>query len=545
MSKTLQQIIDELITLDPELKQYEKQLPEIIQSILSLKPEIKIDAVFKNELKNKLEEKMSQINNQKFNWNFMKKINYALGAVVMLLVLSVPLWFYQQKQTPKNNIEFNKLTINKVADGAFGQLSYADNGQAANENGGIAYTGIAAEDLDSRISSTEASAPSMAPMASGGSSVGSTGEMAKTSLIAPDVMPPYRPTYYQYVYQGDNFDLNETEMAVLKRLKGQNAKASFDNFNLGLLDLASFGDSGLNNFNIIQDKKFGYSIYVNLVEGSISLSENWEKWYDQNYLPREIKSSDVPDDATVIAMTDQFLAEHNINTDIYGEPEVQKNFYNIMPMLKEDVMNQGGQGDVAMADPGVSTEDSVDTPVAGVGQADNKMAQIYPVPNNVSVVYPLMIEGKQVYDDWGNKQGLQLNINLEFNKVSSMYNLMSQNYQSSNYKMETDKDRIMKLLRFGSIYYYSNFLEFSGYPEDQIDIIDVAVGTPKIEYVKTWQYKNNSSEELLVPALVFPILNPEKTNDLYKKNVVIPLSQEIIDQAQNPEPSPILYQESR
>ena len=232
MSKTLQQIIDELITLDPELKQYEKQLPEIIQSILSLKPEIKIDAVFKNELKNKLEEKMSQINNQKFNWNFMKKINYALGAVIMLLVLSVPLWFYQQKQTPKNNIEFNKLTINQVADGAFGQLSYVDNGQVANERSGIAYTGIAAEDLDRRINPTEASAPSMAPMVSGGSIEGFAGESAKVSLIAPDVMPPYRPTYYQYVYQGDDFDLSETEMAVLKRLKGQNAQANFDNFNL-------------------------------------------------------------------------------------------------------------------------------------------------------------------------------------------------------------------------------------------------------------------------------------------------------------------------
>jgi hypothetical protein len=526
MPETLQKIIDELITLDPELKQYEKQLPEIIQSILSLKPEIKIDAIFKNELKNKLEEKMSQINNQKFNWNFMKKINYALGAVVMLLVLSVPLWIYQQNDSPKAS----GLNISQLADGAFGQLSYADNIQAPYES--TSLVSADAKALDGSISSTEDSAPSMAPMASGGSSAGSSGEMARTSLIAPDVMPPYRPTYYQYVYQGDDFDLNETEMAVLKRLKGQNAQANFDNLNLGLLDLASFGDSGLNNFNIIQDKKFGYSIYVNLVEGSISLSENWEKWYEQNYLPREFKSSDVPADATVIAMTDQFLAEHNINTDIYGEPEVQKNFYNIMPMLKEDVIAEGVQVDVAMPDPGVATTDS-------------KMAQIYPVSNSVSVVYPLMIDGKQVYDDWGNKQGLQLNINLEFNKVSSMYNLMSQNYQSSNYKMETDKDKIMKLLRFGSIYYYSNFLEFSGYPENQIDIIDIAVGTPKIEYVKTWQYKNNSSEELLVPALVFPILNPEKTNDLYKKNVVIPLSQEIIDQAQNPEPTPILYQESR
>lgn len=528
MPKTLQQIIDELIMLDPELKQYEKQLPEIIQNIISLKPEIKIDAVFKNELKNKLEEKISEINNKKFNWNFMKKINYALGALVMLLVLVVPLWFYQQKQTPKNNTEFNKLTINQVDAGAFGQLSYADNIQAPYESTGMASADIRALDGSIGQEQTEAN---IAPMVSGGTSLGSTGEMAKTSMIAPDVMPPYRPTYYQYIYQGDEFELNETEMAVLKRLKGKNAQANFDNLNLGLLNLDSFDGGGLNNFNIIQDKKFGYSIYVNLVEGSISLSENWEKWYDQNYIAREIKNNEVPDDASIIALTNQFLAEHNISTEIYGEPEVQKNWYNVLPMIK---------GDVAV-------ETNTDTPVAGVPTADNKMAQIYPVPNNVSVIYPLLINGKQVYDDWGNKQGLQLNINLEFNKVSSLYNLMSQNYQSSNYKMETDKEKIMKLLRFGSIYYYSNFLEASGYRENEMDIIDVAVGTPKIEYVKIWQYKNNGNEELLVPALVFPILNPEKTNDIYKKNVVIPLSQEIIDQAQTPEPqpSPILYQDAR
>jgi hypothetical protein len=157
---------------------------------------------------------------------------------------------------------------------------------------------------------------------------------------------------------------------------------------------------------------------------------------------------------------------------------------------------------------------------------DATVSSIYPVSNSVSVIYPFLLDGKQVYDDWGSKQGLQLNVNLEFNKVSSLYNLNTQNYQSSNYKMETDKDKILKLLRNGSIYPYYN------YQETDTKIVEIPVGTPKLQYVRTWQYKNNISDELLVPALVFPILNPDKTDNPYKTSVVIPLAKDLIDQAQ-------------
>ncbi len=415
----------------------------------------------------------------------MKNTRYILAALVLVLILVYGFitWQKPKSQQPSDNnnnfLDQSGLSLNikKVAAEAFGTLAYDASNAINNESADAATQNF------NRAASSIASSAMM----------GNAGSATDTKMMAPETMPFYQPTYYQYVYQGDEFSLSDTELAVLKRIKGENAKNNFGNFNLGLLNLNSFADAGLNNFNIIQDQKFGYSLYVNLFEGSISLNENWEKWYGTNYVPREFKNTDIPADDTIIALTDNFLSEHNINRDLYGQPEVQKNNYNIMPMLKAE---------------------------------DAKVSSIYPVSNSVSVIYPLLIEGKQVYDDWGSKQGLQLNVNLEFNKVSSLYNLNTQNYQSSNYKMETDKDKILKLLRNGSIYpsYY--------YPEDNAKIVEIAVGTPKLQYVRSWQYKNNINDELLVPALVFPILNPEKTDNPYKTSVVIPLAKDIIDQAQ-------------
>ncbi len=420
----------------------------------------------------------------------MKNARYVLAALVIVLIMVYSLLIWQKKDSYQptennNNDKVNNqsalsLNIKKVANEAFGALTY----QAVSGDQNMAESNGQRNDMAVTMPSTTNA---------GGSFDG--------KMIAPDTMPAYQGTYYQYVYQGDEFSLDNGELAVLKRIKGENAKNNFGNFNLGLLNLNSFSDAGLNNFNLVEDQKFGYSIYVSLVEGSISLSENWEKWYGPNYTPKEFKNTDIPADETIIALTDDFLSKHNIDAKLYGQAVVQKNNYNIMlPMVKAE---------------------------------SDTVSSIYPVSNSVSVTYPLLIEGKQVYDDWGTKQGLQLNVNLEFNKVSSLYNLSTQNYQSSNYKMETDKDKILKLLLNGSIYPYYN------YQENDAKVVEVAVGTPKLEYVRTWQYKNNSNDELLVPALVFPILNPEKTDNPYKTNVVIPLAQNIIEQAQNQNNEPI------
>lgn len=424
----------------------------------------------------------------------MKNTRYFLAALLLVLILvySFITWQKPKAQQPSDNnnnfLDQSGLSLNikKVAAEAFGTLAYN------------ATNAVATEAADTTQQNFNRAASSIAPTAM----MGNTGTGVDGKMIAPDTMPAYQPTYYQYVYQGDEFNLSDTELAVLKRIKGENAKNNFGNFNLGLLNLNSFKDAGLNNFNITQDQKFGYSIYVNLFEGSISLNENWEKWYDQNYVPKEFKNTDIPADENIIALANNFLSEHNIDDKLYGQAEVQKNNYNIMlPMAK-------AESAVAM-------------------DVRENTSSIYPVSNNISVIYPFLIDGKQVYDDWGSKQGLQLNVNLEFNKVSSLYNLNTQNYQSSNYKMETDKDKILKLLRNGSIYPYYN------YRETDAKVVEIPVGTPKLQYVRTWQYKNNTSDEILVPALVFPIINPDKTDNPYKTNVVIPLAKDIIDQAQN------------
>lgn len=67
--------------------------------------------------------------------------------------------------------------------------------------------------------------------------------------------------------------------------------------------------------------------------------------------------------------------------------------------------------------------------------------------------------------------------------------------------------------------------------------VAVEVGAPKRVLMHTYNYKEGESQELFVPALMFPVTSTPTANEYYPKEIVIPLVPELLNQ----EGGPVLY----
>ncbi len=103
MKINIEEILQDIYTIDPSLQEKELELKTTIQKLFSSRPETHIDVSFQKDLKNELLEKFS--NSQKKRqfilgqWLKMKAVQRVLGSVVLsVLVVMVSLNLYQSKK---------------------------------------------------------------------------------------------------------------------------------------------------------------------------------------------------------------------------------------------------------------------------------------------------------------------------------------------------------------------------------------------------------------------------------------------------------------
>lgn len=211
-----------------------------------------------------------------------------------------------------------------------------------------------------------------------------------------------------------------------------------------------------------------------------------------------LTAADIPADEELISITDRFISEHKINLSGYGEPEIDKSWNRVY--------------------------------YYGPGQ---EASQAY-VPDVITVKYPLVINGSFVYEQGGYKLGITVNVNIRHKKVSGLYNLSVQEYESSLYEAETDFSKILKAAEKGGLYNY-----FMSYEETK----EFEIGTPEKAYSVIWKYDQSSqtSRTLLVPALVFPVnTTPDTEMYYYNDKIVIPLAKELLESVDYPMPVPLM-----
>ena len=482
--ETKKAILKDIYAAEPELKKREQELLQIIDEMLEAKPEVKLDETFKQELKAKLlqntkNDAASKAENPGASlWNFMSTTKkFALGGSFLVIVFLIAGMIYvgnfyktekiavQEKVIDDRQPE--KANILPREEAAFGDLSGDSFAQAPA--------------LESPELSEEAWSASPQLESSGG--------IARDESLSRSVIAP--PSRFAFKYQGKDISINQNKSEVLRRIKDGGLgpfEELISSFKIDMVDFESFSNVQLQSFSFAESSPFGFVVNVNNKEGSISLNQNWEMWNlgcVDDYCPQRelLIIADLPADDIIVKIADEFVQKHGIN----------------MTNFEKGTIDEAWKRQL---------QTSPETSFA---------------PVTISVIYPLKIEGRKIYSTAGKREGLTVQVNVSHLRVSGMYGLTTQNYESSLYDTEDDFNRIVQIAERGGSLYAAPALEM----EPDIRKVELALGTPTFASVKYWHYENNKNNELIVPALIFPIINAREKG-YFQDNIVVPLITDLL-----------------
>jgi hypothetical protein len=504
MNKQMQSILDELYALDPELKTRETELLPILEKLLKSKPDAQPDDAFVQRLRTMLRDeaashKLNASNSHFSFFNFlrMNPFPYAITGAVLGAVITGPLVYNivqnGNQLPPSDGSALFSYSIEETSDEAFGDLSNAQIQAGGRGGGGMG----GAPEIDATTNAVRGQA-----MGSADVPVGT--DIDQKMIIAPET------TDYTFTIDGEMPALTQQQVEILKRQRGMNSPALrsiLGSFNTGLIDLASFNDAKVDSINFYQDKPYGYSFYVNFRDGSLSLNSNWEHWPNPTlncrdeacYERNRLKMNDIPADDVLINIAEGFVKDHKIDVAQYGPAEV------------DNTWRQHYE----------TTPDK---------------AQFY-VPETARVVYPQLVNGQPVYDEGGAKAGISVNVNIREKRVSDVWGLMDQRLLASSYDAVTDSAQITD--------YLNKFSDMQGWaPEGEnvkVTQVNITLGAPTMGYTKTYVYDEDkgTGDELIVPALIFPVKNVPAGQYFYRTSIAVPLAKDLLEKMNQNYPMPM------
>lgn len=476
----IQEIVAELCARDPSLKGKERELLIIVEKIAHERPQININPAFIKKLRSELLLPAQQTTEKNVvNYFFMNKYIYAFygaGVTVLILALSVAIVnreskpvVVQEDNTPITQVALAPQ-INQLADGAFGSLKGLSNNTA----------------VSSEMTAFGRGA---------GGGVAMTSSVAPAPTVDAKMIMPYPMTNYIYNYKGEALTLSGEKQAVLRRTKGMSGSADASALVAGLgidfVNLNALGNQNLQNLTLVQRQDYGYITNISVDEGLVTIYQNWETWpsgkcgSDNNcFEAQRTQLSDLGDEAGMLEVASRFISDYGIDLTNYGEPEINNDWRRYYESMT-DKSN-------------------------------------YYFPESVEIIYPQIVNGKFVYDEWsGAKTGISVSVNPKLKRVTGVNNLVTKNYESSMYEMESDVQKIMDALKHNN-----NVMPYMTEVEQKT--VNIDLGDPEEVYVKIYIYRDNKNSELLVPALRFPILNRPDDMNFYRKSVIVPLSVEIM-----------------
>ncbi|MBN1778679.1 MAG: hypothetical protein JW816_00450 [Candidatus Buchananbacteria bacterium] len=470
MKPEIKKILADLYQLDSGLQKNETELVKIIENLLIMKPDTKFDRKFAQQLRSRLlssvesDQQKNYFKNLASNFMDLKRFGYIFGGVVLVAVLIVPTVYYANREgEPSLDVQTG---ITHLAANAFGSLA-EDNQTNRDQAVGLGGGGATAQMLTKVTSS-----------------------VAPESSIAVGMPAPGYYVNYQYVYKGDPITIDQQTMPVYKRVKGSQAGAALaglaKNAGLNLLDLGTFNNLSVDNISFSQNVTKGYMMNVSFSDSVISISQDWRQW--QSAVPQEYQPLTIDQmlsDDQLIGLANDFIKKHNINLDSYGNPVVNKQWR----------LYYG---------------------------SDNQQY----VPDNIAIVYPLQIDGHEIYDQSGNPAGVSVNIDLRNKVVSGAYNMIVPDYQSSDYQVETDTDKILKIAQGGGNGSVMPFYDNGGNSKT----VEISLGMPTLVYVQIWKFnpENQTSDDLYAPAFIFPIIKNENSQNFYQQNIVVPIIKDLL-----------------
>ncbi|MFA5355147.1 MAG: hypothetical protein WC302_00190 [Candidatus Paceibacterota bacterium] len=443
MDKKIKQILKDIYSIDKSLQPQEEYLIKLIQELLLSKPDSAIDENFVSSLRARVLEMSKSLREERPRFSF-SKLSYAFAgtAVILLALISFI-------NLPEQSIQ--GLVVDRAKDNAFGEITFsADSSEESAQDyiGSSEKFGLggAGDGNDSK------SAPSALD--------------SETSMVFPDLVN------YEYVYAGEDFDIQNGKVTVYKKTLEYNDSLSglLKGIKLDGVDIGKFSNLKVDSIQISEDKDQGYILYAYPKENIVYIGQNWEKWpgYYDGRENQQSSFAQLPD-SKAIEIADKFLSNYNIDHSAFGSGEV-------------------------------------------IGHANIEDA----ITESATVVYPLQIEGNDVYSQSGYKYGLNVVVDFRTGKVANVSNINAGNFQSSDYDSDLTKEQIISYAKKGGI-------QGSYVYEQAAKTVEIRMGTPIYALVQTWKYDGSESFELLVPSLIFPVENIENYKYYYGSDVVVPL----------------------
>lgn len=495
----IEQILFELYSVDPSLRAQQQELRSLLEKMVFSQPDIKVDQAFAQNLRQTLlSNPLKQNNFISYFSNMLKKPVLIASAATLGIAVLVSVSFWKNDNSDK----FARLDRNMTTLSFAGELPSNAFGPLLNSQASAFGSVLSKESVSGGYSLSREGGEVISPMAVSEPAVG-VGNNSFSSLHMMDKM--IAPPYYNYTYQytGEPLNLTETESPVFRRIKDTGFSRNFaqtligkDN---GMIDLSKFDNTLLQNFQIAQNKDDGYFINVDLVNGSVNINPQYELWYTPCYSgncesPRLLTEKDIPSNDEIIGIANKFLDQFGISRESYGKPVVDENWKSNYPM-----------------------------PFAEGMARDTSFVPQY-IPDVMSVIYPLIIEGQKITESNGVDFGLHVSVDIRKMKAQGLWNLFTNKYEKSNYEIETDANRILKIAQRSGSGWYQN-------PEENTRTLNL--GTPEKIYILHYQYipQTGISNELYIPALKFPVTNiPTDQTYFYQKFIIVPLVKEILPQ---------------
>ncbi|MES2436886.1 MAG: hypothetical protein V4519_02650 [Patescibacteria group bacterium] len=480
-------IIKDLYKLDPSFTKHAPELRTIVADLITLQPDTHFDESFAQQLKSSLmieahtgvhtASRFEKIVSP-FSSLFATRLFTGLAGAMMAIIIVAPLTYLATKKTIQVSPE---VAVKNISSGL--SLKQQINNKGTNAFGTLAYLPVSSN--ANNTATADAMTKSASPEVS---------NQSMSAFGAASTDPTNGVENFTYIYKGEPLKLSQTEGTVLKRTKGINAGNQLADFikgaNFGLTNLESFSQLNLQNIQLSENKDFGYTVNVNFDEGNMVIMQNWQKWNVKTDRV-ELPASSSLDDDTILSIAQTFIKDRGIDTSIYGKAVVENKIY--------------------------SNPD-----------ASGKMKKY--AYDTVIVTYPLILDGKEVYDEGGMRYGLQVNVDIREKKVSGINNLTSQLYESSKYALETDAQKII------------DAATSTANPSAQTRVSTtktIELGSPKQVLMRNWTTDASGvTTEIYVPALLFGVKQNSNLSNI-PQNIIVPLIKDVTNQVKNSKPDAV------
>ncbi len=481
MSSNVRALLDELYKLHPDLQSQEAHIIHIIETMLDHRPKVAIDEWFRTELRCKILSELSQQqNDSRSNFIFPTWLFSAFGTAFASVIIGVfvfytffpytKLWYLTDGARTRGWLVSFVPAVEKISDHAFQIFTPLPNTQAKM---GVASVPMSSDSMSSKI---------------------------RASSLAPtrEVDVP------QYAFTGSLPPLTEKLNIYRKKIQFHESFQTEDflnGLNLKGIKLSSLQDANISNLTITESWAYGYIVTIDSTLGSISFNPNYDTWPpypkcngDWCDAPTPITQEQIPSPTKLQSIADTFLDTYGIDRTLYGVPSIDTSWD------PESGVEWGGEN----------------------------------LPEVLTVIYPLLLEWKEIFEEYGSVRGLSLTYDLRSGKITNLSGLERLSLESSKYSPIQDEMTLKNLisnhgdlapppispeLRWSDISHTS-----TGISQPQA----ISLSSPMIAFVHlTRMNQQGAYEEYFVPAYVFSIPTIPG-NPTHPKKIIIPVIKEFI-----------------